>query len=231
MITVHTIRPFRLEKYPPTPEQDAFIRYWRYELAQLPTEQILHWGIDTFQSRLALVTSCGVGGSVLISMFDRLKLDIPVISADPGNRFGKTKRLHERLEEKFGIRIVVDSPSDGPYEQSLCCGGKKLVSLRRIAGRFDAWISESRRDRSTDAFKRSVIDWDERLGLFRINPLIRWTRESVVNKAICESIPFDKHAAPDYFDDDCHACLFSRRIETGTDRRSCCSEIPCRPID
>ena len=229
MNTTPDTRLLRHGFFEPTADQWNFMRYWQAELEKLPTEQILRWSVETFHPKLALVTSCGVGGSVLISMVGRMKLDVPVINADSGDRFGETKRLHERLEEKFEIRIITDSPTLGLPEQSFCCcGGKKLIGLRQKAKQYDAWISESRRDHSSDTVRQAIIDWDERFGLFRIAPLSRWTKQSIRNKAIRESIPFDEYSDQDYFDDDCHACLFSGKSgTTDAENKSCSTHCRC----
>lgn len=210
MITSHRRNRFAHGPFGPTPEQDDFITYWRPELEKLSTGQILYWVAEMFPSKSALVTSCGLGGSVLISMIGQLELGISILNPGTGKPLGETRRQHERLTEMFGVQMEYGNPNVFLNEASLCCGEKRYRTLRRTAGRFDLWISEAVRARRPDERRRPVLDWDDRFGLFRVSPLIRWTGQSVRNKASRESIPFDEHSDQDYFNDDCYECLVAR---------------------
>ena len=213
MITAHRRNLFHHDSCAPTPEQKDFITYWRPELEKLSTGQILCWAAEMFPSKLALVTSCGIGGGVLISMIGQIKLDIPVVNPGGGEPLGETRRLYDRLKKMFDVHIESGSSKIFRSEASLCCGGKRYGALRRAAEHFDLWISEARREHYPNECKRSVLDWDDRFGLLRISPLIRWTGESLRNKALKESIPFDELSDLDYFDDDCYACLMPDRYD------------------
>ena len=175
MIDVRITHSFQYNYFRPTPEQSDFIRYWQPELEKLATKQILQWALERFHAKLALVTSCGIGGSVLISLLGKMETKIPVVTAEEGARFGETKRLYDQLEKKFGVTINGDRsarPSEIEKNVLFCCGERKYNVLRRNAAHFDAWISEARRDHFPESAKRSIIDWDYRFGLFRISPLM-----------------------------------------------------------
>lgn len=63
-----------------TPKDHEFLEYWKIELEKLGAKQILQWAIETFYPNLALATSFGVNGYVILSMLTDLGCDIESVN-------------------------------------------------------------------------------------------------------------------------------------------------------
>ena len=62
-------------------------------------EDILHWAANTYQQRLAVVTSFQITGIVTLHMLHELGLEVDVLTIDTGLLFPETYDLMNRLQE------------------------------------------------------------------------------------------------------------------------------------
>jgi phosphoadenosine phosphosulfate reductase len=51
--------------------------------------------------------------------------------------------------------------------------------LRRKLGELQAWITSIRRDQTASRARARKIEWDEKFGLVKINPLADWSSKQV----------------------------------------------------
>ena len=54
-----------------------------------------------------------------------------------------------------------------------------MEPLERALADADCWISGVRRDQSPDRARTEELDWDDRHGLWKANPLASWTERDV----------------------------------------------------
>lgn len=157
--------------------------YWSSELMQLDTESILHWSVDEFAPRLAVATSFGPEGCVLISMLSTIMFSVDVIPIDFAIDPLERETIIQELSERYGVEINLRS-YDMPWATAL---------------EYDAILCESSHDSAAHRGERNkVLEWNECLNVFRIYPLAHWKSEAILEKVFRESIPCDKDTYSTY---------------------------------
>jgi phosphoadenosine phosphosulfate reductase len=56
-----------------------------------------------------------------------------------------------------------------------CCFLRKVVPLRRTLANYDAWVTGVRRVDAPTRAGTPVVQWDERNGLVKVNPIAAWS--------------------------------------------------------
>jgi phosphoadenosine phosphosulfate reductase len=115
-----------------------------------------------------------------------------VFTLDTRKLFPETLAYHEAVEKFFNIAIVRYFPDSGGAEKlerelgewgmreslenrHLCCGVRKVEPLRRALEGKSAWITGLRAAQSVTRAGLGVLEYDEKNGLLKINPLVSWT--------------------------------------------------------
>ena len=60
-------------------------------------------------------------------------------------------------------------------EPDNCCKMRKVLRCARALKPFEAWITAIRRDQTLDRANASIVEWDRKFGLVKVNPLVSWT--------------------------------------------------------
>ena len=167
-------------------------------------QELLIFAHHKFGGRLALATSLGPQSLVLLHMLHELELPIPIFFLDTGLLFEETYLLRRKLELRYDVRIEAVRPAKDLYEQecrsgaelwirhpSRCCALRKVDPMRKVLKGLGAWISGVRRDQSATREHSSALEWDEQFGLFKLNPLVRWTRAQVQRYLEVNRIPYN----------------------------------------
>ena len=165
---------------------------------------VLAWAAERFPGRASLATGFGAEGCILIHLVGRHHLPIEVFTLDTGVLFPETYALRERLEERYGLRIRAVTPSltldeqaaqHGPElwarEPNRCCAIRKIEPLRSYLATRDVWATAIRRDQTADRAAASVVEWDAKFSLVKINPLVSWTTREVWRFIAREKIPYN----------------------------------------
>src|SRR5437016_13077593 len=158
-------------------------------LAGKAPEAILRWAVETFGSRLTMATAFGAEGCCLIHMLAEIAPELRIFNLETGYQFEETLQLRERIREKYGIEVELVRPEwtvaeyeaeyGGPLYRirpDQCCHDRKMVPLRRALVGYAAWISAIRRDQTADRGRASVVQWDAKFNLVKVNPLLNWGR-------------------------------------------------------
>src|SRR2546422_4182318 len=84
-----------------------------FEIAQLArdfetrrVEELLEWAVAEFTPRLAMTSSFGAEGVVLIDKLARIAPDVPIIYLDTGFQFPETDEFKERLRARYNLNII-----------------------------------------------------------------------------------------------------------------------------
>jgi len=194
-------------------------------------QRVINWAFLTFGDEVAISTALGSGGMVVIDMASKVRHTFRVFTLDTKFLFPETYNLIHRVEQKYGIKIEkVDSPISpeeqervhGPElwlrEPDKCCNMRKVEPLRRKLDELQAWISSIRRDQTAERASTSKIEWDEKFGLVKINPLADWSYSQVWQYIRDHETPYNSLHDLNYPSIGCTHC--TRAVLPGEDERA-----------
>jgi phosphoadenosine phosphosulfate reductase len=167
-------------------------------------EDVLRWATDEFSPNVALATGFGVEGCVLVSMLSVISPGTRIFYLDTDLLFPETYALRDQLEARYGVhferRATSLSVSDQAVrygerlwerEPDLCCRLRKVEPLREMLKGMRAWVTALRREQSPGRAAIGVVEWDEKFGLVKINPLARWSARDVWNYVAKHDVPYN----------------------------------------
>jgi phosphoadenosine phosphosulfate reductase len=199
-------------------------------VAQTP-EAILQWAVQTFHPRLTMGTAFGPEGNCIIHMLAAIEPQVRIFNLETGYQFAETLELRERIKQKYGIEVEYIRPDltveeyeaehGGPLyviRPDQCCHDRKIVPLRRAAVGYDAWISAIRKDQTGDRAKASVVEWDAKFSLVKINPLLNWTKQDVWKFITKNDVPYNPLHDRGYPSIGCWPC--TAPVGAGEDERA-----------
>jgi phosphoadenosine phosphosulfate reductase len=193
-----------------------------------PPEEVVAAVALRFSNKIALACSFGAEDCVLVDVVGRWRLPIEIFTLDTGFLFPETQVLWRQLEERYGLEIVA-APADlpplertqpPPWERDpdACCHARKVVPLRAKLASLDAWVTGIRRDQTPDRAGARVIEWDERFGLIKLNPLASWTTADVAAYVKRHEVPTNPLHERGYLSIGCAPC--TSPVKLGEDPRA-----------
>ncbi|GAB1513656.1 phosphoadenylyl-sulfate reductase [Actinophytocola sp. KF-1] len=158
------------------------------DLADATAAEALAWTAETFGDRF--IVASNMQDAVLIDLAVKAKPDIDVLFLQTGYHFAETIGTRDAVEVTYpSVRIVnaeaEQSVADQEAEFGLlnktnptqCCFLRKVVPLRKTLARYDAWVTGVRRVDAPTRANTPIVQWDDRNGLVKINPIAPWTDE------------------------------------------------------
>ena len=160
-----------------------------------PAEIILE-AVERFgEDRLALAASWQKETAVLVDLVRRHAPGARIFTLDTGELFPETYATWRAVEERYGITVESYRgdwvPGMWATEPDRCCFLRKVEPLERALADADCWISGVRRDQSPDRATTGELDWDERHGLWKANPLATWTERDVWAYIAANDLPYN----------------------------------------
>jgi phosphoadenosine phosphosulfate reductase len=95
---------------------------------------------------------------------------------------------------------------------------RKVEPLRRKLGSLQAWITSIRRDQTAARARAGKIEWDDKFGLVKINPIADWTSKQVWRYIYEHEVPYNALHDQDYPSIGCTHC--TRAVRPGEDPRA-----------
>ena len=147
-------------------------------------EEVVLEAVERFgEHRLALAASWQKETAVLVDIVRRHAPGVRIFTLDTGVLFVQTYATWRAVEQRYGITVESYRGEwiDGLWatEPDRCCSLRKGEPLQRALEEADCWISGVRRDQSPDREHTEELDWDERHGLWKANPLATWSEREV----------------------------------------------------
>jgi phosphoadenosine phosphosulfate reductase len=195
-------------------------------------QEILRRAAMEFGSDLALACSFGgPSGMVLLDMVMGIDRSVEVFYLDTDFLFPETYRLRDIAAQKYGFEpkgymsLITPAQQTQKYgdelwarDPDLCCQVRKVEpNARALAGKR-AWISGLRRDQSKTRADIQIVEWDEKFGLLKINPLAAWTESQVWTYILDNSVPYNELHDRNYPSIGCTHC--TKPVMPGDDPRS-----------
>lgn len=171
---------------------------------EAPPEEVLRWAVEEYAPEVALATGFGVEGCVLVSMLSVIRPATRIFYLDTDLLFPETYALLDQLEARYGVHFERRATRLSVKDQAvqygerlwerdpdLCCQLRKVEPLREMLKGMRAWITAIRRDQSPARTHIGLVEWDERFGLIKINPLARWSVRDVWNYVAKHNVPYN----------------------------------------
>lgn len=200
-------------------------------LASATPTEILRWAVERFFPRLTMATAFGPEGCILIHLLAEIEPRVRIFNLDTGYQFPETLALRERIAERYGIdvELVSAETSVSEYERinggplyatnpERCCYERKIVPLRRALVGYDSWITAIRADQSAHRARASVVGWDSKFSLVKVNPLLNWTRRDVWAFIVANHVPYNPLHDQGYPSIGCWPC--TKPVADGQDERA-----------
>ncbi len=201
-------------------------------------EEILRWGLETFAPRIALSASFGSPeGMVLLDMMHAIDpAKTRVFTIDTGRLHQETYDLMDRVRTRYDLEVEVYFPNPDAVQAMVrkhglnlfydavelrrkCCGIRKVEPLGRALADLDAWIAGLRPGQGVTRNEVRAVEIDEvHGGRIKLNPLVGWTREQVMDYVERHHVPVNRLHADGYPSVGCVPC--TRSIQPGEDERA-----------
>ena len=177
-------------------------------LGNAPPQEILRWAVKRFHPRLLMATAFGAEGCCIIHMLSEIEKGVHLINLETGYQFPETLALRETIRERYGMTVEYILPEttvpeyekmhNGPlYEADpeQCCQDRKVKPLKAAMERINplAWISAIRKDQTVNrSANASVIQWDAKFKVVKVNPLLNWTKGQVWKYILDNDVPYNE---------------------------------------
>jgi phosphoadenosine phosphosulfate reductase len=194
-------------------------------------EAILRWAVEQFYPRLTMATAFGPEGNCIIHMLAEIEPRVRIFNLETGYQFAETLELRERIRERYGIAVEFvraemavpeyEAEHGGPLyviRPDQCCHDRKTLPLRNAIVGYDAWISAIRKDQTGDRARASIVQWDAKFELVKINPLLHWTKKDVWSFITRNDVPYNPLHDKGYPSIGCWPC--TAPVGNGEDERA-----------
>jgi phosphoadenosine phosphosulfate reductase len=164
-----------------------------------------------------------------MDMLLRIQPEARFFILDTGVLFEETYETKRAAEERYGIEVDVfdaTSPDGEPWTGGTrCCSERKVMALERALAGVDAWATGLRREHSPDRAGTPKLHWDERNGLWKVNPLADWTEREVWRYIDEHDVPYNPLHDRGYDSIGCVPCTLPGRGRdgrwAGSDKTEC----------
>lgn len=220
-----------IPKLEPTSELLAELAEADHRLEAAEPAVIIGWAWERFGRRLTMATAFGPEGCAILHWIATVAPGMHVFNLDTGYQFAETLALRDRIHQRYGIDVELARPATtveeyermhgGPLyriDPNRCCADRKIEVIRRVLGRFDAWMSGIRRDQSPDRAISPIVGWDAKFGVVKVSPLANWTKAKVWDLIVRERIPYNPLHDRGYVSIGCLPC--TRAVLAGEDERA-----------
>lgn len=207
------------------------VQAWQAQAEGWEAAEVVRWALAQFGRKISLASSFGAEDVVLLDLASRSGLPFRVFTLDTDFLFPETYDLISRMEATHGISIERARASLTPEAQAgqhgeslwardprLCCEIRKVQPLTRTLRELDAWVTGIRRDQTPDRANAKKVEWDERFGLVKINPLADWTAARVWDYIRAGQLDYNPLHDRNYPSIGCTHC--TRPVAIGEDPRA-----------
>jgi phosphoadenosine phosphosulfate reductase len=184
-----------------------------------PVEALLEWAVERFGPKLAMTSSFGAEGIVLIDKLARIAPRMPILYLDTGYHYAATTLVKEQIRDRYGLNVVELRAELSVEEQDArhganlydrdpdaCCRMRKVEPLQRALAGYDAWIAALRRDGSPSRAGIAKVEWSARHNAMKLNPIADWTRRDVWDYIVQNNLPYNRLHDEGYTSIGCWPC-------------------------
>ncbi|TFB50312.1 phosphoadenylyl-sulfate reductase [Cryobacterium tagatosivorans] len=200
------------------------------ELGEASAGQVIDWVARNFETE-AVAVACSMADAVLPQIVAGSLPGVDVLFLDTGYHFPETYATRDTVARTLDVTIVDVLPEQTVAEQNAalgtdlfardagrCCALRKVAPLHRTLGGYELWFTGVRRDEAPTRSNTPLVEWDERNGLVKVNPLAAWTFDELQAYAVEHAVPVNPLLSQGYLSIGCAPC--TRPVAPGEDPRS-----------
>ena len=200
------------------------------ELAEASAEQLIGWVTENFDTR-AVAVACSMADAVLPQLVAEQLPGVDVLFLDTGYHFAETYATRDEVARTLDVTIVDVLPAQTVAEQNAsfgtdlfardagaCCAARKVAPLHRTLAGYELWFTGVRRDEAPTRTNTPLIEWDERNGLVKVNPLAAWSFDDLQDYAAAHSVVVNPLLGQGFPSIGCAPC--TKPVAAGDDPRS-----------
>ncbi len=178
------------------------------EYRNASAEEIIKLAVENFSGSLAFASSLAWEDQAVLFMLLQQTRDVDIFTLDTGRLFQETYDTIEQTNSFFNISIRIVCPEQHGIEQMVnskginlfyksvanrqeCCNIRKTLPLQRVLKNKKAWITGLRREQSVTRFGLKKIEYDEKNGLIKFNPIADWTEKQTIDFVKSRNIPYN----------------------------------------
>jgi phosphoadenosine phosphosulfate reductase len=172
--------------------------------------EILRLGLETANGPVSLACSFSLEDVAIIDIAHKAGLNPGIFAIDTGRLNEETYEVAEALVERYRLKIEWYFPQHTAVEElertkglfsfreSLenrheCCNIRKVEPLSRALTGLNGWITGMRREQSPTRSELKAVEADQlHGGIIKINPLLNWSENQVLDYARENSIPANR---------------------------------------
>ncbi|GDY31419.1 phosphoadenylyl-sulfate reductase [Gandjariella thermophila] len=171
-----------------TDELRAIAEAASVELAEATAEEALAWTARTFGENW--IVASNMQDAVLIDLATKVRPDVDVLFLETGYHFAETIGTRDAVATVYPEITIVNAEAEQSVadqeaefgklyqtEPDRCCFLRKVVPLRRTLANYDCWVTGVRRVDAPTRANTPIVQWDERNGLVKVNPIAPWSDE------------------------------------------------------
>jgi phosphoadenosine phosphosulfate reductase len=162
------------------------------EVERMTAPEAIAWAIERFHPGLRFAVSFQKTSSVIVDMVHRIAPDARFFYVDTGLLFPETYATRDALAERYGIEFerIADVPASR-LDSDGCCADRKVELMHEALDEVSGWVSGIRRVDSETRADAPKFGWDERFGLWKLNPLADWDEKQVWNYIKDQHTPYN----------------------------------------
>ncbi|KJJ84213.1 adenylylsulfate reductase thioredoxin dependent [Candidatus Omnitrophus magneticus] len=185
--------------------------------------------------KIVFASSLSIEDQVITDIIAKKINNIKIFTLDTGMLPKETIELIDITEKKYNIKIERVMPDETAvlemirihganlyYEsvekRKLCCHTRKILPLLKRLAVVNVWITGLRREQSITREHAGKIEFDEKFGIIKVNPLMYWTTQDVWKYIGENNVPYNVLYDRGYQSVGCASC--SRAVKPGEDLRS-----------
>jgi phosphoadenosine phosphosulfate reductase len=184
-----------------------------------------HFGVES------IAVACSMADSVLPAIVAKQIPDVEVLFLETGYHFAETHATRDEVARALPVKILDVKPKQTVAEQdaqygeklyqrdpNLCCQLRKVDPLNNVLKSFELWFTGVRRDEAETRTYTELVQWDEKNGLVKVNPLAAWTFDELIDYATEHKVPVNLLLSNGYPSIGCEPC--TKPVAPGEDPRS-----------
>ncbi len=198
-------------------------------------EETLAFLADEYKDKVVFSTSFGQEDQVITALIAKNDLPITIFTLDTGRLFQETYDVFHKTLKKYKKEIKVYFPEASAVEKLLnekgpnsffesvenrkeCCFIRKVAPLTKALKGNAIWITGLRAEQSENRHNLDLFEYDDKFGIIKFNPLLKWSLEEVQKYIDDNNVPQNALHKKGFVSIGCAPC--TRAIAEGEDIRA-----------